>query len=53
MDHLKHQKRKNKLLENNFKPINKCINDMEKFEKRDLIEKRIFTKTLDMVGTIG
>ena len=41
MDHLRHQKYKNKqlknstlVLESNFKPINKSINDMDKFEKK-------------------
>ena len=52
MDHLRHQKYKNKQLknstlelENNFKPINICINDMDKFEKKELTKKRTFTKT--------
>ena len=31
MDHLTHQKCKNKRLENNFKTINLSINDMNKF----------------------
>ena len=30
-DHLKNQKCKNKLLENNFKPINISVNNMDKF----------------------
>ena len=41
MDHLRHQKYKNKRLknstikfENNFKPINISINDMDKFKKK-------------------
>ena len=41
MDHLRHQKYKNIQLknstlelENNFKPINICIIDMDKFEKK-------------------
>ena len=34
MDHLRHQKHKNKRLENNFKPINISINNMDKFEKK-------------------
>ena len=51
MDHLRHQKYKNKQLknsilelENNFKPINISINDMNKFEKKELTKKRAFTK---------
>ena len=42
MDHLRHQKYKNKQLENstlelenNFRPINISINDMDKFEKKN------------------
>ena len=42
MDHLRHQKYKNKHLknstlglENNFKPINGSINDMNKFEQKN------------------
>ena len=38
MDHLRHQKYKNKGLENNFKLINISVNDMDKFEKK---KKRI------------
>ena len=54
MDHLRHQKYKNKWLENNFKPINISINDMDKFEKKELTKKRTFTKkTLGIIGTIG
>ena len=44
MDHLRHQKYKNKRLENNFKTINISINDMDKFEKKELTKKRTFTK---------
>ena len=51
MDHLRHQKYKNKKiqdstlkLENNFKLINKSINDMDKFEKKELTKKRTFIK---------
>ena len=52
MDHLRHQK-KNKSkqlknstlqLDNNFKPINISITDMDKFEKKKLTKKRTFTK---------
>ena len=38
MGHLRHQKYKNKRLENNFKPINISMNDIDKFEKK---KKRI------------
>ena len=44
MDHLRHQKYKNKRLENNFKTINTSINDMDKFEKKELTKNRKFTK---------
>ena len=51
MYHLRHQKCENKqliillLTENNFKPINISINDMDKFEKKKkLTKKRAFTK---------
>ena len=44
MDHLRHQKYKNKRLENNFKPINISINEMDEFEKKELTKKRTFTK---------
>ena len=43
MDHLRHQKYKNKQLENNFKPINISINDIDKFEKKRT-KKKTFTK---------
>ena len=46
MDHLRHQKCKNKRLENNFKTINISINDMDKFEKKELTKKRTFTKNI-------
>ena len=46
MDHLRHQKYKNKRLENNFKTINISINDMDKFEKKELTKKRTFTKNI-------
>ena len=42
-DHLRHQKYKNKQLENNFKPINISINDIDKFEKKRT-KKKTFTK---------
>ena len=35
---------KYKRLENNYEPINESINDMDKFEKRELTKKRTFTK---------
>ena len=51
MDFLKHPKYKNKQLKNstleleiNLKPINISINDMDKFEKKDLTKKGTFTK---------
>ena len=47
MDHLTQQKYKNKQLknstlelENNFKPINLYINDMDKFEKKKRTNKK-------------
>ena len=40
MNHLRHQKCKNKL----EKPINVSIRDMDKFEKKKIIKKRAFTK---------
>ena len=45
MDHLRHQKYKNKRLGNNFKPINISIYNMDKFEKKELTKKRTFTKS--------
>ena len=33
----------NKLLENSFKTTNISINDMDKFEEKELTKKRIFT----------
>ena len=44
MDHLRHRKYKKKRLENNLKPINLSINDMNKFEKNELTKKITFTK---------
>ena len=44
MDHLRHRKCKNKQLENNFKTINISMNDMDKFEKKELTKRRTFTK---------
>ena len=51
MNRLRDQKYKNKQLknstlelENYFKPINISINHMDKFEKKELINKRTFTK---------
>ena len=45
MDHLRHQKYKNKQLENNFKPINISINGIDKFEKkRTNKEENIYKK---------
>ena len=51
MDYLRHQKYKNKQLknstietENNYKSISISINDMDKFEKKELAKKRTFTK---------
>ena len=48
MDHLKHEKYKNKRLENIFMTINISINDMDKFEKKrtkkeDNIYKKHYT----------
>ena len=52
MDYLRHQKYKNKQLknstietENNYKSISISINDMDKFEKKELAKKRTFTKS--------
>ena len=48
MEHLRHQKYKNKQLQNNFKVINISINDTDKFEKKkELSKKRTFTKKHD------
>ena len=51
MDHSRHQKYNNKQLkkstlelENNFKPINTSVDDMNKFQKKELAWKRTFTK---------
>ena len=51
MDHLRHQEYKKKQLKNstselgnNFKPINISINDMDKFDKKELTEKKTFTE---------
>ena len=44
MDQLRHQKCKNKQKENNFKPINKSINDTDKFGRKELTKRRTFTK---------
>ena len=44
MDHLRHQKYKNKRSKHNFKIINISINDMHKFENEELTNKRTFTK---------
>ena len=52
MDHLRHHKYKSKRLENNFKGINISINDVDKFEKKELTKKRTFKKIFDMIGTI-
>ena len=46
MDHLRHHKYKSKRLENNFKGINISINDVDKFEKKELTKKRTFTKNI-------
>ena len=41
----RHRKYRNKRLENNFKPMNIAINDMDKFEnKKEITKKRTFTK---------
>ena len=52
MDHLRHQKCKNKQLknstlelENDFKQSNISMNDMEKFEKKELTKNRTFTRS--------
>ena len=45
MDYLRHQKCKDKQLENNFKPINLSINDIYKFENKELTKRRTFTKS--------
>ena len=65
---LRHQKYKNKRLnnaqvlkvknstlelENDFKLINISINDMDKFEKKELTKKRTFTKALGIIDTIS
>ena len=57
MDHLRHQKYKNKQLknstlelENKFKPINIPINYMDNFEDK---RREHLLKTLCMIGKIG
>ena len=40
MEHLRHQKYKNKQLQNNFKVINISINDTDKFEKKKNYQRR-------------
>ena len=44
MDHFRHKEYKKKQLKNNFRTINISINDMNKFEKKELTKKRTFTK---------
>ena len=44
MDYLRHEKHKNKRLENNFMTINISINHIDKFEKKELTKKKTFTK---------
>ena len=44
MDYLKHPKYKNERLENNFIPTNISINEMDKFDKKELTKKRAFAK---------
>ena len=39
-------------LENSFKPINICVNDMDKFEKKELTKKRTFTTTFKNKHTL-
>ena len=47
MDHLRHQKYKNKQFENKFTIIDISINDMDKFEKKkELKKKRTFIKNI-------
>ena len=47
MSYLRHKKYKSKQLENNFKPINISINDMDKFEKKGTNkEENIYKKYL-------
>ena len=49
MDHLRHQKYKNKQLENDFKTINISINDKDKIEKnfkRQHFKDNIYKKHL-------
>ena len=59
MHRLRHQKYKNKQLkngtlelENNLKPINISINDMVKVEKKELRNKRTFSKNTWYYWTI-
>ena len=51
MDHLRHQKYKNKRFKKNFKINNISINDMDKFEKKELTKNRTFT--FGMTAMIG
>ena len=54
MVNLKLQIYKNKQLEDNFKPINISINDMNKFEKKKNYQRRgHLQKTLGMIDMIG
>ena len=51
---MKHQKYKNKQLENNFKANNISINGKDKFErKRTNKEDNIFKKIFGMICTTG
>ena len=59
MDHLRHEKHKNKQkkkstleLENNFKPSNIFINDMDKLKKRKWQRRGYLRKIVGVIGTI-
>ena len=45
-DHLRHQKYKYKRFKNKSKIINISINDMDKFEKKELTKKKTFIKSI-------
>ena len=40
-------------LKKDFKPVNVSIDDMDKFEEKELIKKKRFAKKLGTIATIG
>ena len=51
--HLRHQKHKNKRLENNFKTNSISINNMDKSEKKHKQRREHLQKILGMISSIG